>query len=218
MSTTIRTCSVEGCVSAVSGHGYCNRHHLRWQRHGDPMHEWDGTQPKRRATSATFYARAKRDGPTSPHADGACWVWTGALDKKGYGTSNVHGESERAHRASWIWTNGSIPDGACVLHKCDNPPCVNPAHLFLGTHADNNKDRAAKGRSFKGYNRPKPPPRSPPRGEDAWHAKLTEAQVREVRVLLAEGRLSMRAIGRTYGIAHESVRKIAKGLSWKHVT
>lgn len=76
---------------------------------------------------------------------GECLVWTGRVDEKGYGRTGSRNGG--AHRAAWIAANGAIPRGVCVLHRCDNPPCVNVAHLFLGTVADNNRDRHAKGRT-----------------------------------------------------------------------
>lgn len=77
---------------------------------------------------------------------GDCWTWQGSRDRKGYGRVSVNQRPVLAHRFSWTLSHGPIPDGLCVLHKCDNPPCVNPEHLFLGTIADNNRDMVAKGR------------------------------------------------------------------------
>ena len=78
-------------------------------------------------------------------AEDACWEWSAAKDNWGYGL--FYGDSfTRAHRMAWVLTNGPIPEGLCVLHACDNPPCCNPAHLWLGTHLDNARDRENKGR------------------------------------------------------------------------
>lgn len=76
----------------------------------------------------------------------ACWEWVGARHTGGYGAISVNGHQERAHRVSWMIHHGEIPDGLWVLHRCDNPPCVNPAHLFVGSDADNLSDAIAKGR------------------------------------------------------------------------
>jgi hypothetical protein len=95
-----------------------------------------------------FWEKVSKDSDRHFALDGKkCWEWRGALTK-GYGQFGVGGgKLQYAHRFSWMLHNGEIPEGKCVLHKCDNPGCVNPDHLFLGSHADNMKDMASKGRS-----------------------------------------------------------------------
>ena len=75
-----------------------------------------------------------------------CWLWTGALNSKGYGSLRVNGKSVSAHRLSFLWFKGDIPDGMLICHTCDTPSCVNPDHLWLGTPKDNHKDMWDKGR------------------------------------------------------------------------
>lgn len=88
-----------------------------------------------------FWEKVRSDSPQ------ACWEWIGRRLPFGHGHFDVaHGQPMLAHRYSWELVNGTIPDDLCVLHRCDNPPCVNPAHLFLGTRTDNNRDKSAKGR------------------------------------------------------------------------
>lgn len=89
-----------------------------------------------------FWAKVAKLGVCS------CWEWTGWRKETGYGRVRIDGRILYAHRVSWILANGPIPDDLRVLHRCDNPPCVNPDHLFLGTQGDNNADRDAKGRNF----------------------------------------------------------------------
>lgn len=83
-----------------------------------------------------------------------CWEWKRATNSMGYGVLTVNYRTAYAHRLAWEMENGPIPDGALVLHRCDNPRCVRPDHLFLGTHADNMADMTAKGRHRYGENRP----------------------------------------------------------------
>jgi hypothetical protein len=78
---------------------------------------------------------------------GDCWLWTGHRGCKGYGAAWAEGRHQAAHRVSWELAFGAIPDGLHVLHHCDNPPCVNPDHLWLGTNSDNQRDCVAKGRA-----------------------------------------------------------------------
>jgi len=86
-----------------------------------------------------------------------CWVWPGGHDKDGYGHIKVDRIQQSTHRLAWTLTHGPVPAGMLVLHHCDNPPCCRPDHLFLGTHADNMRDRATKGRNQLITGRPKQP-------------------------------------------------------------
>lgn len=104
---------------------------------------------------------------------------------------------------AWEMAHGPIPAGMHVCHKCDNPPCVNPAHLFLGTEADNAHDRDRKGRQVA------------PRGEEHGCARLNESDVREIRAL--RGSLTQVEIGRRYGIRQTTVSEIQRGNLWSHV-
>ena len=83
--------------------------------------------------------------------EGTCWVWTGVRDKDGYGQFVVNGKNQRAHRIAWAEVNGPIPDGMLICHTCDNPPCVEVSHLFMGTCKDNLHDAALKGRMPGAY-------------------------------------------------------------------
>ena len=130
-------------------------------------------------------------------AKNGCWIWKGGKDKHGYGYMSGH---RRAHRVYYERANGRIPLGLCVLHKCDNPPCVNPNHLFIGTQGDNSTDKISKGRQV--------------RGERVHTAKLTAKSVRKIR--LATGKIA--DIGARFGVTDVSVSYIKSRKTWKHVT
>jgi hypothetical protein len=135
----------------------------------------------------------------------ACWPWTSALNSNGYGVIHVAGVARRAHRLAWIEANGPIPpDKPHLLHRCDNPRCVNPAHLRTGTHKENMADMIARGRArHDGLT-----------GSRNGSAKLTEADVRAIRA--AGG--SQRAIATRFGVHQGTVSNILLGKNWKHVT
>jgi len=116
---------------------------------------------------------------------------------------------------AWELTNGPIPKGLCVCHRCDNPLCCNPSHLFLGTFAENNADRKRKGRNgttaFTGFST------DPPRGEQNRHAKLTEKMVTTLRQLYDAGALNQRRAARELGVNFTTIQAIVKRKTWKHV-
>jgi hypothetical protein len=139
-----------------------------------------------------------------------CWPWTAARIGGRYGVigSNADGNF-LAHRIAWELTNGPVPAGLCVLHRCDNPPCCNPAHLWLGTYADNNADMARKGRHAArvrdGWG---------VRGEQHGMAILTEDQVREIR---AGGRPTAEYAA-AYGVSRTCIKDARRGKTWGHLT
>lgn len=134
-------------------------------------------------------------------ADDACWEWQGKRGR-GYGHLNVNGKRTLAHRYSFTINVGPIPPHLFVCHRCDNPPCVNPAHLFLGTAQDNTADMDAKGR------------RITVRGEDAGSARLTAEQA--LAIWRSEGRAA--EVGARFGVSAGAVKSIRQGRTWGHVT
>jgi hypothetical protein len=132
-----------------------------------------------------------------------CWMWRAGLDRDGYGKFHAAGRHLKAHRFSWQLHHGPIPTGLFVCHRCDNPGCVRPDHLFLGTASDNNKDCAAKGRHVF--------------GERNGRSKLTVDQVREIRARHADGE-SQGSLAKQFGISHRSIQFIVRQIHWKHVT
>lgn len=137
-------------------------------------------------------------------AEEECWLWIGATQVNGYGYlgATLGRPQLKAHRLSYELNKGPITEGMLVCHRCDNPPCVNPAHLFLGTKADNSADMVEKGRS---------PNRNGLRNP---HVKVTAEQVVEIRRLGEEG-LTQQSIGARFGISQVQAGKIIKGKAWK---
>lgn len=151
-------------------------------------------------------------GFVSKRGSDECWPWSGAIrGRTGYGGIRINGQVAGAHRVSWELHNGPIPAGLLVMHKCDNPPCVNPAHLFVGTVKDNSVDMYQKGRSVQQTR-----PHLLVRGERVNTARLTAEQVQTIRTLYAAGR-SVAALAHEYDVYERTIDNVVKRRSWRHV-
>lgn len=146
-----------------------------------------------------FWAKVKR-GPN-------CWTWTAFTTSDGYGRLWALGVNGYAHRVSWMIHHGAPMPSRMVLHKCDNPRCVRPSHLFLGTQIDNMRDAVAKGRLSPSRNR----------GEKNGLAKLCEADVRAILKLHRKGR-TQRELAERFGVSAATIWYLLDGRTWKHVT
>lgn len=147
-----------------------------------------------------------------------CWLWNGWRDKDGYGKFRVGESKMPAHRYSYILHVGPIPDGMCILHTCDTPPCVNPAHLMPGTNRQNIDDMLSKGRQRKGLNHPRKlmPREVFAQGSRVGTAKLNECSVIAIRARIASGE-SCRSIARRYNVSHMTILRIKDSKAWNHV-
>lgn len=189
-----RVCSIEGCTNPVYKRGWCGVHVGRWERHGDPhRHALRG----RERVLAKIDVRGGDD----------CWpIQSQAINRSGHRQVWWQGRMVLAHRLVYELEVGPIPDGMVVMHRCDNPPCVNwNRHLHLGTVADNNRDRDIKGRHAR------------LRGSKVGTSKLSEWQVREIRRRGDAGE-SHYAIADDYGVTQGCIWRIVRRLSWAHVT
>jgi hypothetical protein len=155
--------------------------------------------------SERFWQKVNRRGPND------CWEWTGATSG-GYGSFLLEGKTRKAHRISWELANGPIPEGdgahgTCVCHSCDNPPCVNPAHLWLGSNTENVADRDHKGRHLEG--------RKTVRGEGSPSAKLTADDVENIRA--NEHNLTQREQAEIFGVSRGQIHRIITRQKWAHL-
>jgi len=148
-----------------------------------------------------FWAKVGRAAPSG------CWVWTGATNPSGYGQITRRGHRIAAHRFSYELSHGPVPPSLDVLHHCDNPPCVNPAHLFLGTHSDNMLDMARKRRRVW----------VSPRGTQNSMARLTDDDVRAIRLGYETGQEYMSEIARRFGVSKTTISRLIQRRTWSHV-
>lgn len=128
-----------------------------------------------------------------------CWIWTGAKNNAGYGNFRYNGKYLNSHRVSYLLFKGHIPPKMFVCHTCDNPSCVNPKHLFIGTPQDNDDDKVAKGRQIK--------------GSKHKYSKLKESDIPKIR----KDKRSHQSIANTYNVSRRLIGMIKEGTIWKHV-
>lgn len=151
--------------------------------------------PIKISLSERFWQKVDVRGPDD------CWTWLATRHPRGYGFIWFEGRNHYAHRISWLLENGPIPEGMGVCHHCDNTFCVNPAHLFLGTQADNSRDAAKKGRLERGAGKTK--------------TKLTRVDVLEIRRRYREGRRRIQLdLAREFGLSESHIGKVVKRNSW----
>lgn len=147
----------------------------------------------------------------------ACWLWQAYCKKNGYGIFYIDRWPSYAHRVAWGFHYGEIPKGQMVLHRCDNPPCVNPAHLFLGTQVENLLDMRNKGRSAKGdKSSRRKHPKSYGVGETASWSKLKNNEVLEIRKQYERGETQAH-LAQQYGVSSRTIGSIVYGKNWKHL-
>jgi hypothetical protein len=190
------SCAVEGCDREAKVRGWCQSHYVQWTRTGDPL----GT--KRKPLAERFWSKVQILGPDK------CWEWMAARYGSGYGAFRIGGRSgsnHHAHRVAWTLTNGEIPDGLFACHHCDNPPCCNPAHLFLGTNLDNMRDMFAKGR------------REAAVGEQNGKHRLTDAAVIAARANYGGRSGEVKALCAKYGVHKNTMLAALHRRSWKHI-
>lgn len=176
MESEIQVCQVNGCTLPRHGRLFC-RSHWRSLCKTEPF-----------------------ENKYIVNQENGCWEWNRTIDVRGYGVIRVNGKKIKAHRLSYELKNGKIPDGLFVCHKCDNPRCVNPGHLFVGTTQENTADRNRKNRQMRGVKH--------------WCAKLTDDIVREIR---SKNMTSKEAFD-VYGVNKGIFYNIRWRKTWKHIT
>jgi hypothetical protein len=143
-----------------------------------------------------------------PELNSGCWLWTGAPAAGGYGCVHINGKWHKAHRYSYRLHYGDFPDHLKVCHKCDTPACVNPAHLFLGTQADNVADMVSKGRQRN----------SPQYGDNNPISVLTSEKVSEIRFITNRKLFSQNDVARSYGVSPMTISRIVNNQTWVGIT
>lgn len=188
------SCSIVGCEKTTRARGWCSTHYARNWKYGDPL-----TIKQNQIHGLTL---AERFNAYVVKGVG-CWDWTSTKDVHGYGRLMIKAKPVLAHRISWEVNCGPIPEGLHVLHRCDNPSCSNPEHLFLGTHQENVDDKMRKGRHRFGVHH----------GEAHGRAKLTADDVRQIR----SRDDTTAALAREYSVAEATMWAIRNNRTWRHI-
>lgn len=183
-----KKCTVDGCDSKSFCRTFCTLHYSAYKRHGSPY------EGRRNSVNKPF---TKDYILENIYIEDTCWVWKRFLDDKGYGVASISGRGKHisSHRMSYILWNGTVEDGTYICHKCDNPPCCNPEHLYAGTHQDNTRDMMSRFR---------------------FHSKLTKHEVEEIRMKHSSKKYTQRELGDMYSVSESQINKILKKTRWKY--
>lgn len=196
----MKACSVDSCDRNHSASGLCRTHYERKRKYGDALAGPPIAVKRPPGLSAAEAFRYFL--PENCPAD-ECWIWRGPFYQSGYGGFSVGSNSYYAHRFAWELEHGRAPvDGEQVRHTCDNRRCVNPAHLVIGSFSDNMQDAIDRDRFAH--------------SERHWNAKLTQADVLEIRALARSG-LTHNSIAERYGRCRSSITNIVNRRQWRHV-
>ncbi len=181
-------------VATIDARSYCSKHYNRLKK---------GTLNKKSLPEMSPIERFYDYVPHKPLNE--CWIWRGYLLQSGYGSIMINRKQIRAHRFSYILFNGEIPYGYEVCHTCDNPPCVNPSHLFAGTAKDNAVDRQNKNRGGGG------------RGEKSFSAKFNNKSINEIKLLLING-MGSSDIAKKLNVSYSAIYAIKSLRRWRDVS
>jgi hypothetical protein len=194
-------CSIEGCDREPRARGWCKRHYEIWRRHGNAEHQirkFHGRGHNGESTSERLQRKSRT-------VASGCREWTGWCDGGGYGRVSVGRTMRPAHVIAWEQSNGrQVPDGLVVRHTCDNPPCIEPTHLILGSQSQNVADMFQRGRCDRS-------------GERNNSAKLTADAVQAIRAKHAVGQ-SVSSLSRDYGVSESQVKNVVTKKQWKEVS
>lgn len=187
-------CTIPHCGNKHLARGWCAKHYQRWKHHGDPL---AGRLSPIQNVSERLPKRSKANLITG------CIEWQGAYGHNGYGLTKYEKKMVGTHRLAWILAFGPIPEGMCVLHRCDNRKCTNVDHLFLGTIQDNIIDKTHKDRQAK--------------GSKNGNAKLSAPKVKMIRKLHRTGRYTYAQLADRYRMHRTTISDIANRKIWNHV-
>jgi hypothetical protein len=187
-----RICSIEHCATTTRRKELCDKHYRRNRLNGDPLIT---KRPGLELSPAERLARGTNKA-------GDCWIWTAGGVR--YGKTSVEGKSTAVHVLAYELSNGPVPEGLVVRHSCDTPKCVKPAHLSVGTPAQNSRDMTTRDRQAKGIRQ--------------GSAKMTDATVMDCREAYFSGSATVTQLARQYGITNSAIGKIVTFKTWKHVT
>lgn len=189
----MKACSVSGCDGKYLSKGYCCKHYQRMKKFGDPNAVIQ-IQGDDAARFASYINRQE---------DADCWPWKGSITSSGYGRFGLGKKTVRAHRYAYEQAHGEISAGLFVCHLCDNPACVNPRHLWLGTPKDNVRDMLDKGRCCA------------PRGVTHYKSKLNNEAVKVIRHFAST--TPAKTLADAYRVSHATIRDVIKQNTWRHV-
>jgi hypothetical protein len=189
-----KICSIADCKNVVLVKGVCNTHYIRIKKN----------KPVETKSCYELTPKERLLKFVKINEETNCWDWIGAKNRKGYGSLHFGGKTRIAHRMSYELYVGEIPSGLLVCHHCDQPECINPEHLFLGTDLDNSNDKFLKGRQRFLV------------GEDNVTSKLTTFEIVEIKNMLKEG-IGLTVIAKKYNTSRSNIDSIKKHKSWRHI-